>query len=311
MRIGILEPKNFSQSVLVQLKNLGEVSIYHNSTKLEKFLSDVDILFVRLNYKIDENFLKLCKNLQIICSPTTGETHIDKKALEKRNIRLITLKKYTNKLTEIRSTPEHTIGLLLALFRNYKLAILSEQNMHWDRDKCIGREIYKSKIGIIGMGRVGAQVAAYLSVFGAKISYIDTDTARSELFKNKYRVAENMSKLINFSDAVILTASYAGSGPFLLDKNLLLEMKNKFLINTARGELIDQESLFDLLKIDHFAGVAVDVLSDENNTLCNDALYELSQKPNFIVTPHIAGATHCAMQKTEEIVYRILVNECL
>ena len=309
MKIGILEPDDFSQEVILKLSQIGKVQSYHHDTKFEEFLFDKDILFIRLGYQIDNSFLNYCDNLKILCSPTTGETHIDKGALKKRDIKLISLKNHTHKLKNIRATPEHTIGLLIALFRNYRSAILHENNFHWNRMQCRGKEIFGSKIGIVGMGRVGLQLAKYLAVFGAQISYFDNDT-NLNIPDKKYERSTTVQELINKSEAIILCASYTSNDPPILGKELLFAMRDKFLINSARGELIDQEALFMLLEKNYFAGVAVDVLSDEATIMDNVKFRELIANKNFLVTPHIAGATASAMQMTENIIFEILISEC-
>ena len=140
MKIGILEPLNFSKEALYMLSKIGEVDIF-TGKNLDNFIEEKEILFIRLNFNLNKEFLKKAKNLKIICSPTTGNNHIDMQFLKKNNIKLIFLKGQKKFLKNIVATPEHTLGLIISLLRNYKNAFLSVTNKSWNRDVYIGDEI--------------------------------------------------------------------------------------------------------------------------------------------------------------------------
>ena len=173
------------------------------------------------------------------------------------------------------------------------------QNLEFSqRDKYKGEEIYSKKIGIIGFGRVGKQVAKYFEVFGAKIYYNDI-----EYKKTKYKFLSK-EELIKKSDIILLCASYDKKNEEMINNKLLELMKDKYFINTARGELIDEEYLLKLIKKNHFKGVALDVL--QNETTINNL--QKFQKYNVLITPHIAGATYESMYKTEEFIVKKLIQ---
>jgi D-3-phosphoglycerate dehydrogenase len=158
MQIGILEPDAFSDRARERLSHLGRVADFDGSD-VGVFLADKEALFVRLLHQIGTEILGKAPRLAYLCSPTTGHTHIDLAELAKRGIALLSLKGETEFLDGIRATPEHTMGLILALLRNYRAAFLSERNDHWDRDRCRGEELAGMPVGIIGFGRVGRRVA--------------------------------------------------------------------------------------------------------------------------------------------------------
>ena len=230
MKIGILEPENFSQKVYQKLSLLAQLEVFEADMSIEEFLSDKEILFIRLAFKINASFLQYCQKLKVICSPTTGLTHIDMEAMSKYNVKLISLKNHTKKLTEIRATPEHTIGLLIALFRNYRTSILSTHNFHWDRYKCIGKEVFGSNIGIVGMGRVGRQVATYLNTFGANVFYYDKSNNLNSYEYNS-TLLSNVEEITKKCEAIILCASYNFFDAPILDRKLLLGMKDKYIVS--------------------------------------------------------------------------------
>jgi D-3-phosphoglycerate dehydrogenase len=172
MRIGILEPDGFSDASRARHSAVGTVDVFYGGD-LGRFVADKDVLFVRLARRIDAGLLDLAPKLRFLCSPTTGHTHIDLDALAQRDIRLLSLQGETTFLDSIRATPEHAIGLMLALLRNYRSAFLDAANDHWDRDRCRGEELFGQEVGLIGFGRVGRHVAAYLQAFEAKVGYCD------------------------------------------------------------------------------------------------------------------------------------------
>ena len=306
MKVGILEPDHFSELGIRKLKKLGVVCLYNEKNNLELFLKETDILFIRLKYQINKSFIDKCENLKILCSPTTGLNHIDLDYLNKKNINLISLKDKTKKLSKIRATPENTLGLGLALIRGYSKVFLNSQNSEWDRYKYYGDELQDMKVGIIGFGRVGKQLSKYLKVFSSKIYTYDIKNVKT---KKNITVLENIDELINKCQMVFMTASYSNN--IILNKHHIDSLKNKYFINTSRGELINEEYLIKKINSNHFKGVAIDVISGEN--LSNNNLkyfLETTKKHNVIITPHISGVTIKSLNKTEEILINSLF-ECL
>ena len=299
MRIGILEPKDFSKKAVDMLNSIGEVTLF-DGEDLDKYIADKEILFIRLANFIGNDFLQKAKNLKYICTPTTGLNHIDLEECEKKQIEIVSLKSEYNFLSTIRATPEHTIGLVLSLLRNYKEAFLSDNNPHWDREKYKGFELYENSVGIVGFGRVGKILAKYFKAFGAKIYFNDIDDSIQEIHGAiKLSTHEDV---INKSNIVILSASYTESNHQFFDKKKIGLLENKYFINTARGELVDEEYLITKIDQNFFKGIAIDVIQNEQSNNNLDKLLKLAEANNLIVTPHIAGATYSSMHRTEEFI---------
>ncbi len=307
MQIGVLEPRHFSKKAKKDLEAYGNVEFFDGENKKD-FLLNKEILFIRLKYKLNKDFLEEAKELKYICTPTTGLNHLDLGAVNIRVIKIISLKGENKFLSTIRATPEHTIGLLLSLLRNYNKSFLNTSNKVWNRDLYKGYEVYGKTIGIIGMGRVGKILSKYFEAFDAKVIYIDID--KVEAPRNAVSTC-SMLELIEQSDIVFLTASYSIENEKMISKKELDLMKGKFFINTARGELVDELYLIEKIKENHFNGVALDVINNEtdldNNQLQN--LLPLCDKNNLILTPHIAGATYESMWRTEEFITDKLIKE--
>lgn len=305
MQIGLLEPDNFSPKAKARLASLGPVEAYDGG-ELPPFLADKEALFIRLGNRIDAGFLMQAPKLSVLCSPTTGLTHIDLDALASRRIRLLSLKGETAFLDRIRATPEHALGLAIALLRHYRSAFLDETNAHWDRDRCRGEELHNTRVGLIGFGRVGRRVAIYLDVLGAEVDWFDPAVTRAEI-GNRHASVES---LITSSRVIILAASYQPGAPFILDRAHIAALRGKYFINIARGELVDEEALLEAVEGGHLAGCAVDVISNELGHSRRDRWLAATRNRNVIVTPHVGGATFASMQATEEFLAEKLAALC-
>lgn len=306
LQIGILEPDGFCGEAAKRLEKLGKVSRFRKDD-LDVFLSDKHILFIRLKYDIDRSFLDKAPHVQYICTPTTGLNHLDLDEIKKRNIQVLSLRNEQRFLANIRATPEHIFGLTLSLLRNYKDAFLNERNRCWNRDAYRGNEISGNKVGIIGFGRIGKILAGYFKAFGAKICYYDIDPHIPECSDAKRMFS--IGELIARSNIIILCASYDRTNHEFFGRSYIDLLENKFFINAARGELVDEHYLMKKIESNHFKGIALDVIAHESreSNLLNPFL-ELTRNTNFIVTPHIAGATFESMRKTEMFLVNKLVE---
>jgi len=296
MQIGILEPEDFSNKAINMLDSIGDTSQF-DGENLDVFIEDKEILFIRLAHFIGTDFLQKAKNLKYVCSPTTGLNHIDIEECEKSGVKVISLKGEYGFLSTIRATPEHAFGLVLSLLRKYKSAFLSQKNNKWDRGLYKGFELYENSVGIIGFGRVGKILAKYCKAFGAKVYFYDIDDSIKEVY-SAIKMS-SIEEVIGKSNIVILSASFLESNHRLVGKQYINLLENKYFINMARGELIDEEYLLFRIEQNFFKGVAIDVIQNEQTDNNLDKLLKLTKKNNLIVTPHIAGATYSSMCKTE------------
>lgn len=305
MKIGILEPSNFSKESIVELSKYGVVELF-TSGDIYKFIKNKNIVFVRLNIPINKKLIDAADNLQIICSPTTGLNHIDYKYCIEKGIKIISLKGENTFLKTIRATPEHTLGLLIALKRNYKTAFLSLSNSEWNRDKNRGYEIYNSKIGIIGFGRVGSIVSKYLKSLGATIGFYEIKSIKKDNSLIQYK---SIQDLIQNSDTIILSSSYIEQNGIIIGKKEIDAMAGKIFINTARAELTDEKYLCFKAAEGHFSGIAVDVILNEQTSQDNLQLWlKASNSYNVLITPHIGGATYTSMNRTENFIAQKLIQ---
>jgi D-3-phosphoglycerate dehydrogenase len=306
LKTGILEPRDFSPEAISLLRRVGDVELYDDISPVGHFVSDKAALFVRLGHIIDARMLAEAQNLSAIVSPTTALNHIDLDAAAKVGAAVLSLRGETEFLRTVTATPEHALGLVIAVLRNYRHAFLGTGEQPWNRDALRGTNVAGIRIGIIGFGRVGQWLAHVLAVMDAHIAFEDTDPDCPSL-----PCAQRLSTkeaLIAASDVIVLAASYTNGQQPILTRPLLELMRDKHLVNIARGELIDEAALVPLIAAGHFAGVALDVIEGETtgNTRL-DKLRELTATRNLIVTPHIGGATLQSMHATETFMARKLL----
>lgn len=299
MQVGLLEPDRFDSSAIARLRAMGHEVAPFDGGDLQEFLKPVQVLFVRLAHQIDAAFLAQAPALRYLCSPTTGHVHMDERELAARGIRIVSLRGEQSFLETIRATPEHTFGLTLALLRRYRGAFSHVDAGGWDRDLFRGEELYGQKVGIVGLGRVGFRVASYCEAFGAHISYVDTKEVKAG---QGWERLPGVRQLIEANRIIILCASYTNGASPVLGRGEIAAMRGRYLVNTARGELVDEEALLEAIEADALEGVATDVLSHETGAHRLPRWNAAAASRNIIVTPHIGGATFTAMAKTENFI---------
>lgn len=304
--IHILEPRGFSHKAIQELHQVGTVSLQPpvDATPINKSkdlgLEDATILFVRLAYQIDAQLLDSAPKLQFVVSPTTGLDHIDLAYLASRNIQIISLRGERAFLDTIQATSEFTWGLLLSLMRNIPSSHQSLLNGVRDRDQFKGFELHEKSIGIVGFGRIGSKIANYAEAFGMNILAYDNDES---IEVEGVTFVDHLETLIEKADILSIHLPLTPQTHQIFDDNLLSKLKTgSFLVNTARGDLLDHEALLRLLNSGQLAGAALDVLPEErvkNSEIIKKLTTYASNNSNLILSPHLGGATFESMEKTE------------
>lgn len=275
----------FSKNKLLvnRVKNLGFKKVYINELfkrftqdELIEFLSKCDVAIVGLD-KIDEEILFHTRKLKALSKYGVGLDNIDFSACKKYNIEVL----HTQGVNK-RSVSELTLGCILSLLRNiYVSSNLLKSNI-WEKNG--GVQLSNKTIGIIGIGNIGKDLMQLLKPFNCKILVNDiinqdkyykennvTSTSKEEIFKN--------------ADIITIHTPLNESTKYMINNKSLSIMKpNAIVINTARGEIINQKDLKWALKHNIIAGAAIDVYEIEP-----PEDLELLSLPNLINTPHIGG----------------------
>lgn len=302
------EPNGYSEKAIEGWKQKGytyKASSWEEIDNTDSF-TDVNILIVRLARKVDSKILDKFPSLTHLFSATTGLDHIETEALKERNIKLVSLRGHDDFLRTIPSTAEHTWALLLALIRNIPAANEDVKKGNWNRDQFRGYQLKEKKIGIIGLGRTGKKIATYAQAFDMDIQYFDPYVYEQSLHK-----CNSLDELLSSSDIVSIHVHLTEKTQRLIGKHNIGQIKNDcLLINTSRGNILDENAVVEALRSKKIKGIATDVLSTELTDIKQSPLWQAQQqKENIIITPHIGGATCDAMWACEEyLVQQNLAN---
>lgn len=307
----LMEPFGYSERALDLYRDLGPVVTLEESDEASR--AAATILVVRLGHMIDEELLARFPRLRYVVSPTTGLNHIDLAACEARNVRVVSLKGEGEFLRSITATAEHTLGLLLALLRHIPQAHEAVvRRGEWDRDRFQAIQIASLTVGIVGLGRIGRQMWQYLSCLGARVVVCERMGEREDVDSDGPQRCGSLAELFAVSDAVTLHVHYCTENVHLVDRDVLRgAKKGLLLVNTSRGEILDEGAVVEALEDGRLGGAAVDVLEGEQfgEHLQRSLLLEYARRNNkVIITPHIGGCTRDAMAATEEFVARRLAG---
>jgi phosphoglycerate dehydrogenase-like enzyme len=226
------------------------------------------------------------RNLRLIVTATTGANHIDQEVLTSRGIPLLTLKGQTEVLRNLTPAAEHSWLLLMACARRLRGAIDHVEGGHWERTEFPGIVLKNKTIGIIGMGRIGTWMARYASAFDMRV--LGYDPFVSSFPSGVIRA--DLNELLSSSDFICVHVNLTNETRGMLTSEKINKCKRGcVLINTSRGELIDEAALVKALKNDTILAVGVDVLEAEPD-ITKSPLWMYSQDhPNVIITPHVGG----------------------
>jgi D-3-phosphoglycerate dehydrogenase len=301
-KIVIAESQDFSKAAEKRLLQLGNITKGpFSGNQLKATCQDANILVLRLGHYIDASFFKNT-HLKFILTPTTGLDHIDLVAAQQKNVEIISLKGQTGFLEQIPSTAEHSWALMLALLRKIPAAHQDVMKGNWNRDAFKSRNLNALTLGILGFGRVGKQISNYAEAFGMPYRFFDI----APELKNHPNAAKDINELLAQSDVLSVHIPLNAENTNFLNKEKLQHLKNgALLINTSRGEVVDENEVVNALKNGKISGVATDVLTDElhpEKRRKSPLLAYAKKNETVIITPHIAGATLDSMHLTEEFV---------
>ena len=263
-------------------------------------------LFVRLGLAIDGALLAGSPGLKWVVTPTTGLDHIDVQAAERLGIRVLSLKGRTEFLRTVTSTAELTMALLLALVRRLPAAHADVLAGGWRRAPFAGQQLRGLTLGVVGLGRLGSQVAVYARAFEMSVLACDErDAAFNDgPFDLSFVQRRRLDALLAGSDVVSLHLPLEPRNRHILDAGHIARMRpGALLVNTARGELVDEGALLDALRLGALGGAALDVLEGDSrwegrSPPAHPLLEYARGADNLVLTPHIGGYSRDAIVAT-------------
>ena len=249
---------------------------------------------------ISRERIEAAPNLKLLLTAGVGSDHFDLAAAAERSI---TVAEITG--SNVVSVAEHVVMQILTLVRNYMPAYQEVLDGGWDIGKVAARshDLEDKRVGIVGFGRIGQRVATRLKPFDVQMRYFDyrrLPLPAEIVLGARY---QGLRALVAESDVVSINIPLTPATQGLFDRELLYSMKKgAYLVNTARGRIVDTDALVEVMESGHLAGYAGDVWFPQPAP----ADHPWRQMPNHAMTPHVSGTTLEAQQR-----YANGVRECL
>ena len=249
--------------------------------KLAEIIGNYDGLAIRSATKVTEKILAAAPNLKVIGRAGIGTDNIDKDAASKQGV-IVMNTPFGNMIT----TAEHAIAMMFAVARQIPEASASTHAGKWEKSKFMGVELTGKTLGVIGAGNIGGIVCDRAR--GLKMKVVAYDPFLGEEKAEEMGVEKvELDDLLKRADFITLHVPFTDQTANILGRENLAKTKPGVrIINCARGGLVDEEALAELLKSGHVAGAAFDVFAEEPAT--ENPLFGL---PNVVCTPHLGAAT--------------------
>ena len=249
-------------------------------------LADADGLLVRSATKVDARLLAAAPRLRIVARAGTGVDNVDVEAASARGI-LVVNAAGANSI----SVAEHACALMLALARSIPSADRAMKDGRWEKKKFVGMELRGKTLGVAGLGRIGQEVAQRASAFGMHVLAHDPFIS-AELAARSGVELVSLDDLCARADYITLHLPATDDTHHLFNDERFARCKPGLrLVNTARGELVDEQALRRAIESGHVAGAGLDVFEQEP-----PSDWALAQLPQVIATPHIAASTEEAQE---------------
>ncbi|MBI5652967.1 MAG: phosphoglycerate dehydrogenase [Chloroflexi bacterium] len=249
-------------------------------------IGEYDAVIIRSGTQLDADVFAAAKRLKVAARAGVGLDNIDIAAATRAGAMAMNVPE-ANTI----AAAEHALALMLALCRNIPQANASMRAGKWDRKSFIGAQVNEKILGIVGLGRVGAMVAARARAFGMSIIAFDPYVPAETAHALRVELVEQIDELLARADIITLHVQLTNETRNLIGAGQIAQMKpGARIINTARGGLIDAVALYAALASGKLAGAALDVFASEPPF--DDApTARLMQLPNVIATPHLGAST--------------------
>jgi D-3-phosphoglycerate dehydrogenase / 2-oxoglutarate reductase len=271
------------------LRSAGEVTSNSKITpeELIQVLPEYDALVVRSKTKVKGALLEAGKTLKVIGRAGVGVDNIDVAAAVARGITVV-----NSPLAASIAVAEHTFGLMLALARTIPQADTSIKQGKWEKSSFMGSELNGKCLGILGLGRIGAQVAKLAAAFGMKVLAYDPNLPDDQ-FQKRGTSKATLEEVLVAADYLTLHLPLVSTTRGLIGAAEIKSMKSGArIISISRGGILDEAALRDALDSGHIAGAGLDVFSDEPPQPDSIAVH-----PKVIATPHVGAQTHEAQSR--------------
>ena len=297
----VLVSEPLSETGLAVLARAGYPCDVKTGLSREELLAEIggyDALVVRSATQVDRELLTAGKKLKVVGRAGVGLDNVDVKAATELGILVVNAPS-----GNVVSAAEHTIALLLAMLRKIPEAQVSLKAGEWKRTKFVGTELMGKTVGLVGIGQVGARVAARLRPWNVRIIAYDPYVSPEKALELGVKTV-TLDEVLETSDIVSLHTPTTPETKGLLNTERLAKMKKGALVvNCARGALIDDAALIAALDSGHIAGAALDVFAVEP-----PKDFTLAKHPKVVCTPHLGASTVEAQDRVAVETVEMLVE---
>ena len=272
---------NVAQKIFEKNKISVDVKTGLSEEEIIKIIPEYDGMVVRSATKVTKNIILAAKKLKAIGRAGAGVDNIDVTTAKKNNMIVMNTPGGNSN-----ATAEHAFALIMSVLRKIPFANQTTHKAQWEKKNIKGTELSKKTLGIVGFGNVGVRLSYLVKGFNMEI-LVSSKSLESR--KKDYPHVKNVSfdELISKSDIISFHCKTAADGKPMITKEHYKKIKpTAYIINAARGNIVDEKDLNEALNENLIAGAAVDVFSKEpakENILFNN--------PKVILTPHIAAST--------------------
>ncbi len=272
---------NVAQKIFEKNNISVDVKTGLSEEEIIKIIPEYDGMVVRSATKVTKNIISAAKNLKVIGRAGAGVDNIDVSVAKENNMIVM-----NTPGGNANATAEHAFALIMSVLRKIPFANNTTHKGQWEKKKIKGNELSKKTLGIVGFGNVGVRLSNLVKGFDMEI-LVNSKSLESR--KKDYPHVKNVSfdELISKSDIISFHCKAATDGKPMITKEHYKKIKpTAYIINAARGNIVDEKDLNDALNENLISGAAVDVFSKEpakENILFNN--------PKAILTPHIAAST--------------------
>jgi D-3-phosphoglycerate dehydrogenase len=304
----VLVTDPISDHGIQQLYDASDVEVHKrtglNEDELCGIIGDYDALLVRSQTKVTARIMEAAARLKVIGRAGVGVDNIDLEAATERGIVVVNAPDGNTV-----STCEHTFAMMMALARHIPQAYAKTIRGEWDRKSFVGIELRNKVLGIIGMGRIGSEVAKRAKAFGMEVLGYDPFLTEERAEKMGVRLA-SVDEVVSESDFITVHTPLTAETRYLINTEQFQKMKKGVrIINCARGGIIHEGALIRAIEDGIVAGAAFDVFEEEPPAADHPFLHH----PKIIVTPHLGASTveaqeNVAVDVAEEVLH-ILRNQ--
>jgi len=305
-KIKFLLLEGISETAIRQLELAGYSCVERHAKALEEealkeALTDVRLLGIRSRTKVTESVIASTDKLIALGCFSVGTNQVDLEAAKRKGIPV-----FNAPFSNTRSVAELTIAEVVMLFRRVFPRSVGAHEGRWEKSAAGSREVRGKTLGIVGYGNIGTQLAVLAEAMGMRVIFFDrTDKLRH----GNAEPAESLDALLEASDVVSLHLPETPETRNMIGAREIARMKKgAYLINNARGTILDVDALAAALKSGHLAGAAVDVFPVEPKSNADAFGSPLQGLDNVILTPHVGGSTEEAQERIGEEVIRKLIE---